>query len=86
MTPEKVALQFCDQKGSEFGITLATLDTCTNAVYNHLVALVNEQNKSAAATAQAAAPSAASQYRTVTVSEMDDYDPGMYLECASYCY
>lgn len=44
-TPERVANEFCRQKGGEFGITEATFSTCTNAVARHVAGVAEAHQK-----------------------------------------
>lgn len=70
-TAQRVAEQFCRQKGGEFGVTEATLPACINSIASH-VANVVAQGTASAAPAPAKGLPVEKEYRSITVSGRTD--------------
>lgn len=65
-TAERVAEQFCRQKGGEFGVTDGTLPACINTISKHVASVVAQGNAAAPADVASSLP-VEKEYRSITV-------------------
>lgn len=65
-TPEQVAIEFCDKKGGEFGITRETFAACTTPVTAHIAGVLQEYQRAQLAAVAAGTP-APVEHKTVNI-------------------